>query len=232
MTFNEWTAKEATEAIPDSKAAWFEENLAFAKGDHWQNGRAWIGPMLPSGNEGYATMLDNVQRTFVPQNAIGEIVGRHVAGVIGENPQKHKELVRPLEEGDEPTAEEAELLAEAGALLSSWWNGKQGVLTRDGRISRVSPLEVFQEATRSMLLTRRGPLRLIIPANLLSVDEDGRSRIAIDSEQGGGTSALAGVLKKIHLQHAHPRQATVATDGGSMDQAGVYTYKKEEQATA
>jgi len=231
MSFNEWTAKEAAAAIPDQTAEWFKMNLAFAAGDHWQNGNAWIGPMLASNNEGYATMLDNIQRTFVPQNAIGEITGRHVAGVIGENPQKHKELKRPLDEGAEPTEAEAALLAEAGALLSTWWNSKQGVVTRNGRISRVSPQEVFQEATRAMLLTRRGPLRFIIPANLLSVDEDGRSRINIRSEQSGA-NALADVLEKIHLQHAHPRQATVATDGGSMDQAGVYTYKKDEQAAA
>jgi len=229
--FNKWTAKEAAEAIPDQNAEWLKMNLAFADGDHWQSGRAWIGPMLADGSEGQQIMMGNVENTFVPQNAIGELVGRHVAGVIGENPQKSKELVRPLTfgantEDDEPTTAEAELLAEAGALLSSWWNGRHGVLTRNGRVSRVSPQEVFQEATRTMLLTQRGPLRLIIPANLLSVDEDGRSRI------DGTGQPLADVLTKIHIQHPRATQATVATDGGSMDQAGVYTYKKDEQVAA
>ena len=230
MVFDKWTANEAAEAIPDKSETWLIANLAFANGDHWQKGQAWTGPMLENNSVGYSTMLANIEKTFVPQNAIGEIVDRHTAGVIGENPQKSRELKRPLEEGAEPTTEEAALLAEAGALLSAWWNGPQGVITRDGRIVRTSPHEVFQEATRSMLLTRRGPLRLIIPANLLTTTEDGRSLINVGER--GGANALADVLAKIHLQHPNPKQATVTTDADSMNQAGVYSYKVNEQPAA
>ncbi len=226
MFVDKWTAKEAAEAVPDKSEAWLRANLAFVTGDHWQRGTAWIGPMLADGSEGYTTMLDNVERTFVPQNAIGEIVDRHVAGVIGENPQKHLELKRPLPPDAEPTSDEATLLAEAGALLSNWWGSQQGVVTRNGRISRTSPHEVFQEAARAMLLTRRGPLRLVIPARLLTVTEDGRSQIDITGQ------GIADVLAKIHLQHPSPTQATVATDPDSMDQAGVYTYQTEEKQAA
>ncbi len=231
MAFNEWTAKEAAEIIPDRDETWFEMNLAFAAGDHWQNGQAWIGPMLVDGSEGQQIMMANVEKTFVPQNALGEIVSRHVAGIIGDNPQKHRELVRPLDEGEEPNEAETALLAEAGALLSTWWNSKQGVVTRNGRISRVSPQEVFQEATRAMLLTRRGPLRLIIPAKLLTVDEDGRSHIGTRNE-GGDANALANVLAKIHLHHPLPSAATVTVDEETLDEAGVYVEKKEKETTA
>lgn len=226
MAFEKWTAKEAADAIPDRTAVWLTANLAFAGGDHWQNGVAWIGPMLDSGDQGYTTMMDNVERTFVPQNAIGEIVERHVAGVIGENPQKHIELKRPLPEGAEPTAEETGLMTEARALLSAWWGGAQGLVARHGRIVRTSPHEVFQEAARAMLLTRRGPLRLVIPARLLATDEDGRSRIEITDK------ALADALASIHIQHTSPRQATITTDPASMDQAGVYTYQTPENQAA
>ncbi len=225
--FDQWTAKEAADSIPDKSAAWLTANMFFADGDHWQNGAAWIGPMLTDGSQGYTTMLANVERTFVPQNAIGEIVDRHVAGVVGESPQKHIELKRPLAfaanaDDAEPTADETALLAEAGALLSSWWGSAQGVVTRNGRISRTSPHEVFQEAARAMLLTRRGPLRFIVPARLLSVDEDGRTAV-----QTAGDNPIADVLAKIHIQHASPKQATVATDPDTMDQAGVYTYQTD-----
>jgi len=232
MAFNNWTAKEAADAIPDRAAAWLAANLAFADGDHWQRGHAWTGPMVDQTNEGYATMMDNVERTFVPQNAIGEIVERHVAGVIGESPQKHVELKRPLAfaanaDDDKPTTDEEALLAEAGALLSAWWGSTQGVVTRNGRVTRTSPHEVFQEAARATLLTRRGPLRLIIPARLLATDEDGRTAVQTNSD-----SALADVLAKIHIQHASPMQATVTTDGESMDQAGVYTYQTDDNQAA
>lgn len=223
MTFNEWTAKEAAEAIPNKNDPWLKMNLAFADGDHWQRGTAWIGPMLTSGSEGYQTMLDNIERTFVPQNVISEVVNRHAAGVIGENPQKHAELKRPLA-GEEPTPVEAALLAEARALLSGWWNSQQGVVSRNGRASKVSPHEVFQEAARAMLLTQRGPLRFIIPANMLATGEDGQTQIA--------RGEMADVLKKIYINHPLPTAATVTLDEKELDEAGVYVETADGQARA
>lgn len=225
MPFSNWTARKAADSIPDKADADIQANVAFAAGDHWQGGNAWIGPMLPSTSDGYQTMLDNVERTFVPQNAIGEIVGRHVAGVIGDSPQKHMELQRPLAEDEAPSDEEAALLAEARALLSAWWSSRQGFVQRNGRISRVSPHGVFQEAVRAMLLTRRGPLRLVIPASLLSRDEDGETAVPANL-------SIEDAMGRIHIQHPQPAQATLATDKETLEQAGIYTYKNGDQAAA
>lgn len=222
IDFTKLTANQATNLIPDRLATWIKANALFQAGDHWQQGDGWSGPMLPSSNDGYATMAKNVEAAFVAQNAIGEIVERHVAGIIGDTPQKHVELTRPLMQDEEPTTEEEALLDQARALLSSWWSGKHGVRYDGNRTVLCDPHEAIQAAVNSLLLSKRGVLRLIIPTRLLQQDDSGETAVPIPA-------SLEEAVNMIYVQHPDSANATVATDATTLDQAGIYSYRRDEQ---
>jgi hypothetical protein len=61
------------------------EVLAYViDGDIWQDGTAWRGP-VPTGSDA-TTITAEIRRGLAGANLVGELVGRHVAGVIGREP--------------------------------------------------------------------------------------------------------------------------------------------------
>jgi hypothetical protein len=61
-------------------------NARYYKGDHWQNGNGWSGPMPPKSDLSYSVVFDQVKRAFRSKNAIKEVVRRHVMAAIGKEP--------------------------------------------------------------------------------------------------------------------------------------------------
>ena len=111
VTPNDLTLADAetlvTQAATRTAAA---EALAYVQdGDMWQEGRAWVGPR-PTGNEPGATLInEEIRRGLAAANLAGELVGRHVAGVLGREPQW--ELLTP-----------ATLPDDDAAALVAWWD--------------------------------------------------------------------------------------------------------------
>lgn len=71
---------------------WYPSNKLFIEGDHWQGGAGWVGalPEFSSDREGAAAerleTITRIRRQFTSQNAMLEVVRRHVGGVLGRSP--------------------------------------------------------------------------------------------------------------------------------------------------
>lgn len=214
MDFTTLTLKQATEAIPDAAAEWLKANKKFYEGDHWQDGAGWSGPIPDSNHPLYNDLLLEIQRGFVSKNTVAEVVGRHVSGVAGREPMWAMTLLRPLAEGEEPTAEEQVLIDEAEALLTEWWDSRQihGII---------------QDATATCLWAKRGPLRLFVPPGQLRPNPADPAGPRLIPQADLKTSVM-----RIYLDHPEPAQAAVILDRETMRRAGVYLYEKDKQRFA
>ncbi len=76
----------AVELIPDTGDVWFQQNSKFANGDHWQDGDGWTGPRLDDNHALSSTADSHTERIFVSEDVIGDIIERHVSGVVGRPP--------------------------------------------------------------------------------------------------------------------------------------------------
>lgn len=202
---------------------WQSENFAFYDGDHWQDTDGWVGPRPKQTAEGYEIVMSEIERGFVSANVIRELVLRHANGVLGHEPGWSFRLKRklgkvpvtdpqtgepvlnidgtPKMEDDKPTAEEQAILDEANNALVAWWD-KREVLTE------------LQRAVVSALLTKRGPLRLFVPAGL----RDTAGQIPRQTD-------LEGAFEYIYLQAPAYDEATVALDDLTMQRCGAFSFQ-------
>lgn len=219
--YEEWGLNEAREALP-AVPQWAEENLAFYKGDHWQAGMGWSGPMLDSTDANYARTMERIGNGFVSVNAIGEIVDRHVGGLLGRTPNFYTAVRRPLATGEDVTADEQTLIDEADALLAGWWNGQRGVMPDDDQGIRVcTPLEVAKRFCTNLLLARRASLRLFLSPGAIGADEEtGQPAVPkLTAEEA---------LANLYLQQPEPGQAGVYINQKTLRPAGVFRYEDPE----
>jgi hypothetical protein len=205
MKFNELTIPQIQQLLRDRTPVCIGVNAKFFAGDHWQCGAGWSGPTPPAG-PGYQAVMEEIRRAFVSKNAIREVVGRHVGGVIGREPVWSLTVRRPLADGEEPTAEEQALIKEAEAILTEWWDQR-------------GTHKLLQKATATLLRSDRAPLRLFVPHGLLV---DGRVP----------PSDLRTALFRIYADHLAPEQATVLTDRSTMQDGSVYVYEEDRQTYA
>lgn len=211
--FAAMTLKQATESIPDAAAEWLKANSKFYSGDHWQDGTAWSGPLPDATHPLYRDLTLEIQRGFVSKNTVAEVVGRHVAGVVGREPMWSMALRRPLAEGEEPTAEEQTLIDEAEALLTDWWDSR-GIH------------HIIQDAAATCLWARRGPLRLFVPSGLLQPDPANPDARLVPQAD------LQTSVSRIYLDQPEPARAAVILDRETMRQTGIYLHKKDKEERA
>lgn len=131
------------------------EALAYVvDGDVWQGGRAWVGPRPSGNNPGDALINAEIERGLAAANMARELVERHVAGVIGREP-------------DWTLPDMADADAEA---LTQWWD-------------RLGVIATLRDALARALCGERPVLRLLVPAppagRLASLD-DALSHIAVE----------------------------------------------------
>jgi hypothetical protein len=204
------TYEKATEllALADSTAEWLLTNQKYANHDHWQNGDGWTGPMISSDDSTYDDAQAYLQRVFVTEDVWMEIVERHTAGVLGEEPIWR---VVPKTEPGQPQLDPAEYddatkqqIQELTTNLGAWYKNR-------------NVQNVLQRATQQMLWAKRGPLRMYIPAGM---------------RQGDSIPAgtFADMLKLIYLESPSVTQATVHTDPDTKEQIGIYQYNGGEDA--
>jgi hypothetical protein len=226
--FDELTLTQAQEIVNSRKNDQTAINLDFYNGDHWQNGSGWVGPKAGSSGDpvGDAT-LSAIEKAFVSRNAIKEVVGRHVAGVLGRTVHWKFTLKRDLplvtikdettgierREKELPLPDEQALINEAEALLVQWWD-KRGIAG------------ILQTMTASVLNSKRGVLRLFVPPDLR--DDFGNLP----------TADLETTLDYIYLQHLGANDdtltlefpyATVYTEKKSRRRIGVYIYSEVDE---
>lgn len=223
MSFETWTVQQAKQRVTNLVKGWVQCNLDFYNGDHWQRGKGWSGPIVETTDPNYETTLLKIEGGFVSKNAVAEVTDRHVAGVIGKRPKWSVGLKRPLKEGDSPTANEQALIDEAQQLLSSWLDGQHGIAPRSPDSSEIRLAgvhEVLQMAVTSMLLTRRGVLRLFVNPSQMVQDDMGNTAVVQEPVEKS--------VFKILVANPSSTQAAVVVDDESMATCGVYVYKMSD----
>lgn len=227
VVFDRYSLRKA-QAIVNARQ--FEQaaiNLKFLAGDHWQDATGWVGPIAGDATDpvGEAT-LKAIEAAFVSRNAIAEITGRHVGGVMGRELHWKFTVSRPLEpvervdevtgetivEDGQPDEGEQELIDEAETLLVEWWD-------------RRNVPKTFKEALAAALNTKRGVLRIFVPPGMR--DEQGNLP----------PGDLRQCLEYIWIEHLGSNEdtlelelpsATVYTDKKTRRQIGVMTYREQE----
>lgn len=203
-------------ALPSSGSASLLREML--EGDHWLGGIGWIGPRPGPTEDGSQETMALIAAGFISQNAIGEVIQRHIAGILGKEPHWSLSPRRALKPDEEPTAEELALIGEAEAALTEWWDTR--------KIHKL-----MHDAARTLLYARRAPVRLFVPRGKLravnQTGEDGRVRTvsvveAADVREG---------LTKIYPDAPLPEKGAVVEDPDSRELVGVVLFTRGETIT-
>lgn len=154
MPFEDLTKDDALSALkPIDKEQ--QATLDFLDGDHWQQGRAWVGPPDADILNRVKILEQKIRPIFVSKNIVKEIVEAHRDAVIGQEPDWSGATREALPQGQEPGRQAQALIDKATMLLTEWWDAKhiQGAL---------------QDATTNLLATGRGELRLVVPPGYIA----------------------------------------------------------------
>lgn len=179
-------------------------------GDHWLEGRGWVGPKFKEGSDGAEVALQEIQRQFVSKNTINEVCKRHRDSVTGQEPQWSFSTMRVMESEEEPTGEEQALIDEANSLITQWFDGRE--IQRE-----------FQDAVKTLLWAKISgnksvsPLRLYLPA--IELEEDGTLPDGLDDRE---------LIRKICLRRISPTQCGMVVDTHNNDVAGFYRYMERD----
>ncbi len=192
------TLHKARQAVARSDSAAVSSALAFDAGDAWQLGKGWAGPAPDLGDAERSSVMQEIERGFVSKNIIGEIVDRHIAGVLGREPQITIQPRRAVDEANPVTADEAALIAEAEGLITGWLDDRRALRT-------------LQTVTRFALIGGQACLRAYVPSGLL-----------VDGAVEAATPADA--LGVVYLDALNPLSAAVVTDPKTKRQTGVVVY--------
>src|SRR5688500_18185436 len=93
-------AEEARALVPKVRVAALKARL-YLDGDYWQGSKAWAGTPVPLDATDRMALEKELERMFVPQPLLEEVLERHVAGVVGREPSIEFVLRRSLgEKGD------------------------------------------------------------------------------------------------------------------------------------
>src|SRR5690606_13850322 len=104
-----------------------ETRWMFYTGDHWQESKGWVGPMIPSGTEPYSDFITNLEKSFIFYNSCGEVTDRNKDAVLSKSPQWGAALVRALDEGEDRTESENAQILLVDELLTTWFDSRSGV---------------------------------------------------------------------------------------------------------
>jgi hypothetical protein len=196
-----WTANNAREALALQLPEFVTRNRAYIEGDHWEDGKGWIGPKPDVGENGYAETMAAIELAFTSRNVIAEIVDRHKNGVIGQEPRWRFTPKRFLQPGEQPSEQELTDISQLEAMVTGWWDKRKAI-------------SVLQQATRNVLFATRGPVRLYVPKGSLT---EVNGRLMAEIEAGD----LEAALDLIWPEAPDPESATVYQDPDTMKQIGI-----------
>ena len=222
--FDSWTYKEAAKRVAEAHGGEdggnvLEVNRKFYEGDHWQDGKGWIGPAPSRGEDGFQEAMAAIEKGFTSKNIIAEVVDRHTGGIIGREPSWGLTLREPPELDDngdpvDPADADQALIAEAEAALTEWWD-ERGVHGK------------FQEAVATLLWAQRSMLRLYIPRGLLEEAPSGNGE---GSTTVVRASDLPEALGKLYLDHPEARAAATWEDPDTKRKVAIFLYERAPEA--
>lgn len=183
-------------------------NRKFFQGDHWQNGRGWIGPHPENGSDSFQSTMQEIFNIFTAKNVVRECTLRHALGVVGRTMQVG---FAPIDSTDDPNGEPPEeiqaLMREAMKLIRPWLQSR-----------KVTTL--LKDAICTLLLSERAGIQLVIPPGL-ATEENGKLVIR--------ASTIAEALSLIYPEHPLPENAAVVSDCDTRKEAGVWQYTSKDE---
>lgn len=186
---------------------------AFVNGDHWQAGLGWSGPRPQITDPAYTETVLEIARQFVSKNVIGELVNRHVGGVLGSEPNWGFTPIEPLAEGAKPSPELQTLIDAAGALCTTWWDKREAHT-------------VLRRIATKMLYAERGPARLYVPRGLLTrVELPGEDGAAAKSASVLEAATVEEAVEFIYLADPEPDEAAMVTNDDTKERVGVVLFR-------
>jgi hypothetical protein len=227
VPLEQWGPRQAAQVLNaglDTGA--LDVNRKFYLGDHWQDGNGWIGPApLPQSMaliEGAvldtvaAILQREIERGFTSRNVIKEVISRHVAGLLGREPDWSFTVTRSLKKDEKPSDEEQRTIDDANALMTNWWD-KGKVRERLQEASRRLLYSGGKDKSGKTTAAGRAVLRLYIP----------RALLAPVQLEGGGTGAklvvkdIADALSKIYVDVPDVEFAHVYQEPTTLQDVGV-----------
>lgn len=189
------------------------DNEAMFAGEMWGGSRFWLGEVPTDDTRG--AFLAAVERGFIAINHVREVADRHRAGVLGREPLWRLTPRRALADNETPTPDEAARIAEAEALLTTWWDKRD-------------LLPWLQHPATALLLAGRTVARLYIPRGLLTLDGEASGLVPLPS--GGDPAArLAAALDLLYVDSPAREACAVVTDDDTKAGLGVYAYRRQQQ---
>lgn len=221
--------KDATKLVSEATPESYDKNRAFYDGDHWQDGKAWIGPTLQQGVDGAAKATEEIERSFTSRNVIKEVTDRHRLAAGGKETRWY---LTPIEEREDLTAiedegererlqeqydAEDERIGQLEEQLTKWWD-------------RQKLPKILGRALVNLLIGERAPLRLYIPEGLLeqSAGEDGEPT----GEWVVPAGDFAETLNRIHVDAPAPDSALLYEDPDTKAEAGIFLEASGEDVIA
>jgi len=197
----------------------------FYHGDHFQNFEGWIGEQPQPGTPEYNEGRSNIERGFVSENVIKEVVDRHRSGLLGREPlwgflpsevtspaterrrklfSKLFKLVNTVKTTVQSVTRTGQFkfADEADDALTLWWNNR-------------NPREVLKQALTKVLLEDRAVLHFHFPLNLRDVNGE----IAPQAD-------LTSAANIPRVQVLSSDKAGVFIDVDSLQEFGVYSYQR------
>lgn len=203
-TFATWTYQDAIQELVKDET--YLVAREFYRGDHWQKGAAWIGPLPREGDSvsDAKQTREEIKEGLVPHPAIEEVVERHRDAIIGQEPFWSAVPRRPMDATEEPTDAERALIREWEAFMTDWWDDKD-------------VLAVAQQAVEDLALGGRGIVRIFVPEGNLAVNEGDDSQFIPESD-------FEEALDKIWIAFVPADAGSVPRDPRTMQQYGVFHY--------
>ena len=230
--------KKAVEAaaslVKNRRTAELAARWEFYVGNHWQNGKGWIGakPLL---GRGFNQTMNHIREGFVSENVIKEVVDRHVGGILGREPlwgfvpqklpssgatARRKRFAKLfnvvftaidtvsqfLGKSVDPQAQEAD------DALTLWWD--KGEETQ-------KPKRKLKDALARCLNEEKVLLRFFVPRGLYGADKTVPTQ-----------NSLADALNVLHLDVIPSDQGGVFIDTDTQKPFGVYVYQVEKSRCA
>lgn len=203
--FDGWTADDAKKALGNRGIP--TAHGLFYRGDHWQQGSGWAGPRPDASGAEASFAMDEIERAFVSQNAIKEVVERAASGVTARPLAWSLVPRRRLAEGETPTPAEVALALEAESVLSEW-------------IEQRNAADILRETTDMLLWAGRAPLRLFVPAGELQNGSVPRGDL------------LQSMLRVYLHEDLAPEQSGVVRDVRTQKEVAIHSYRTDDNKEA
>jgi hypothetical protein len=206
-----WTYRDAVDAVRAAAGARlapadYNANERYLRGDHWQDGDAWIGPR--GSDELWPTLKDQIARQFTPVGVVGEVLDRVANGLLKREADVTFAPLAPAGPDNTPSPEQQREADALSAAVSAWWDREK--LWEQAR----------QTVRRARALTR-GVLRLAVAEGHLERQADGAMALPTDLD-------LDAAFRRVTLTTPAPETAALIADPRTLRPVAVVLFEVTE----